>query len=203
MTNKLMLGLNYLVMFLLLNFLWLTGIIVGLFFFGLIPATYALITLYLDPDLFGFYLPYRKIIIRFAKLWLQELKRLHLKVVVFPISFVLGYVDIFVVLQNQLMKAVFLWPITIVLCYIVLVMIQLLYIESTSKVNLIPKLKLSLSAPFLMPIESLLCMLTIGSFSILGLHFNGLFLIFGSTILFIMLKILQKGYLKKGLVIRE
>lgn len=203
MTIKLMKGINCLVLFALLNCLWLVGIIIGLFFGGLVPATYALICLYKENELFEIGISYQQIIKRFFRLWLAGIKKFHFTILLLSGSIFLVYWDILVVQQNQMMKALFLWPLFLMLSYIVLAVIQLSYAGVISNAGLKAKIKLALTAPLLLPLESILSMVVFGSFFILGLRFNGFFLIFGAVVIFIIFKMLQHGYEKKGLVIHE
>lgn len=203
MTTKLMKGLNYLVMFVLLNILWLIGIVIGLFFGGLLPSTYALIAMYRDTELFDGFTSYRQISKRFFVLWWKGFKHFKFSVLLFPVAIFIVYLDILLVQQDQLMKAMFLWPLIALMCYLGLSMVQFAYTETVSGDSIKAKLKAALVAPLLMPLESLLSMLVFGSFFVLCLRFNWLFFVFAAALLFVICKMLQNGYEKKGLVMHD
>lgn len=203
MTTKMMKGLNYLVMFVLLNLLWAVGIVCGLFFGGLVPSTYALIKLCQDRELFDGYAAYWQVVKRFCSEWLTGLKAFRLSVLLFPAALLVTYLDILVVQQNSLMKALFLWPALLLLCYLLLAMVQFCYVQTVSDDSLKAKLLAALTAPLLLPVESLLSLLVFGSFFILCLRFNWLFFVLAVAVLFVTCKLLENGYRKKGLVVHE
>lgn len=192
--------LNACVLLIELNLLWLIGNIVGFFVVGFLPSTLAVMKILNKKDLFIGYYSYSDI---FKQFWLNYLSTIRVfkwRILVCPIILAILYVELLMIQQSDLMRALFQWPILLLMSYVILVMLNLILAVGASKEGWRKKALFALASPLLLPKESIVSLLMILSFSILSLAYHWVFFVAISFFLYSASKCILAGYDKKGLL---
>lgn len=192
--------LNACVLLIELNLLWLIGNIVGFFVVGFLPSTLAVMKILNKKDLFIGYYSYSDI---FKQFWLNYLSTIRVfkwRILVCPIILAILYVELLMIQQSDLMRALFQWPILLLMSYVILVMLNLILAVGASKEGWRKKALFALASPLLLPKESIVSLLMILSFSILSLAYHWVFFVAISLFLYSASKCILAGYDKKGLL---
>lgn len=192
--------LNVLVLLIELNILWLVGLMIGLFVIGFVPSTAAVIKLYEKADLFTGYYAYSSVLKLFFQYYVQTLKRFKWRVLLFPITIAAIYLELIMIQQNQIIRAVFQWPLLLLLAYVFIVLLNIILIEGRSQADWRKKTVFALTSPIVLLSESFICVLLILSFMIISLAYHWFFFVAISLFLYCAFRCIDNGYQKKGLL---
>lgn len=201
MTQKMMDGINIIVILFLMNILWFIGVLVGLVLGGLVSSTAALIHVMQLPKLFSEGYSYKQLVTTFLKEYVRILKKYRLRVLIPPMILWVLYVDILIVQQNNLMKALFQWPIILFMGYIILIMINYLILENGHKEErFIKKIKFSAAIPLIFPLQAAFCFLLFSSFIIISFMYSWFAFISMPVFLYTVSHLFVLTYKRKGMV---
>ena len=199
MTTKIMKGINIIVVFLLSAILWILGTIVGVFFLGLYPSTYALLYIFNKDDLFES-VSYVEIFVSFWKAYKKLLKKMKWRVLVTPTIFIILTFDFLIVRQSELIRSIFQWPLIFLFVYFLLVSLSYLVQEDKTKEKYKNKLKFSMVVPFVLPLEITIISVFLLSLIAITIKFSW-FAIFGISIfLYVVNRLLTSSFAKKELI---
>jgi uncharacterized membrane protein YesL len=200
MFEKAMKWLNVLVLLIELNILWLLGLILGLFFIGLVPSTSAMVRLFEKSDLFTGYYSYVGVFKLYCHYYVETIKTYKWRVLLFPIVVSTIYLELLFIQKDQMMRAVFQWPLLILLAYVLLVLINSILIDDRSTEIWWKKAVFALMSPLVLIGESIICILLILTFAIISLAYHWFFFIAISLFVYTTYRCLYNGYQKKGLL---
>lgn len=200
MTQKLMKWLHIFVVLVLLNLLWLTGTILGIFFLGLVPSTQSIVSLIIHETIFDPYTSYLSIIKKFSSYYWNNLKRYHIKSIIVPVGLVVIYIDFQIVQLNAYLRSLIQYPLLIFSACSLIVFLNWLIARAYSKDSTMRVGKFALLTPFILPVQTLLSLLLGGAFIIFSLKWSW-FQVFGFTTLIVVItKMFNETLLKKGLI---
>jgi uncharacterized membrane protein YesL len=201
MTQKMMDGVNVIVILFLMNILWLIGVVFGLIILGLVPSTAALIHVMQLPKLFSEGYSYKQLTVIFLKEYQRVIKMYHWRVLISPILLLIFYYDVLIIQSNSLMKALFQWPIILMMGYIVLIIINYFVLENNyKKESISKKIKFSLVVPLIFPIQSFCCFLLFVSFFVISMMHSWFSFLSIPTFFYVVSHLFIITFKKKGMV---
>lgn len=188
---KLMDWINKLVVLFIVNSLFFCTMILGVIILGIIPSIASTIKIIKLENLFE--LPYNEICIRYFKyIWLFIKENIIEYIVLTGVLTVLVF-NIFIIMKNSLLFALFFIPNILLICFLILFLINYSFLdnESWSKKN---QIKLSIVTPLIKPIQFIALLFAV---------FLGIALFFTLTetiffiipiVLYMILKIVSNNY---------
>lgn len=201
MTQKMMDGVNVLVILFLMTILWLIGVVSGLVILGLVPSTAALIHLLQLPTLFSEGYSYKQLTVIFLKEYQRVIKTYHWRVLISPILLLIFYFDVLIIQSNSLMKALFQWPIILIMGYIVLITVTYFVLENNyKKESISKKIKFSLAVPLIFPIQSFCCFLLFASFFVISMMYSWFLFLSIPIFFYVVSHLFIITFKKKGMV---
>lgn len=129
--DKFMKWMHYVVILILLNFAWLLGVFFGVIILGVVPSTAALMTIYRQKKLFDLATSYREIMIIFVETYYRVLKENIAFIGISTFFFILAMVEWFLVRNVEILRAALQIPLTILLCYLVIVLCNSSYLMAS------------------------------------------------------------------------
>lgn len=199
MTEKLMKGINIFVVLTITNFLWLIGLALGLFIFGMVPSTRGVLTIFEKDDLFDDY-SYKQLIFDYFREYKKSILNYKWKVVTVPFLLLILYIELLFVQFSELAQAVFQIPLIVMMAILIFIALAFLVQEDQIYATTGERLRLAITLPFLTPVTVLLSIILFISFSVLSLRFLWFGLICISSFIFCMQRLLKNVYVKKGLI---
>lgn len=199
MTAKMMKGINICVIFFLTNCLWVLGIIAGLFFIGLIPSTNGILAIFEDKDLFE-HMSYTQMFKVYLNRYKETLLDYKWRIILSPVLIGILYLDLLVIQANEMIQAIFYWPIILVMGYLVLISLGFLVQGDKTLESFVNRLKAAVTLPFLMPGVAILTFLLFGSFLVISIRYFWFAMVSGSLFIYFVQNMLKKAYIQKKLM---
>jgi len=200
-TNKVMRILELLMFAVFLNSLWLTGIVVGLVFFGMGPSTMALSYVVNQEDTFGSHTGFKDLL----KLFISEYKKCFIKSnIVFLIYLTSLLVLLFnfnIIRYNTIMHSLFYVPIVVMIVYFTTTVIISIPVSLLTDGNFKEKARLTLLSPILTGSSAAFNLIYMLLFVLLTLIAPiGIVLVYGTLFVLGIMKINEKKLVQKRLI---
>ncbi|KAF1296226.1 hypothetical protein BAU15_10600 [Enterococcus sp. JM4C] len=201
MTQKLMKVINLIVILFLLNSFWFIGTLIGVGVVGLIPSTAALIHVLHLPHLFDEEYSYKEITVFFIKQYGQTLKKYTWQVLVVPIFVSTLYFDLVIIQQDSLMKALFQWPLIILISVICLAVINYFLLDDLfPKEKRMSKLKISFASLLVSPLQVVISFILFICFFVISLAYSWFIFFAIPSFIYVTSHLFLSAFKKKGLV---
>ena len=163
----------------ILNILWVLGVIMGLFVFGIAPATFSVSILLNEKELFEKNSKIKPIVFNFFKNYKKEFLKANLVFGLYAILFYLLIIDYNILQKNGVLYSILQIPLVALSLYTVGTFMFVIPVAVVSKGNFKQKFKLILATPVLMPLISFLNILIIMAMLFLAISYPvGTILIF-------------------------
>lgn len=164
----------------ILNILWFVGTIVGLVFFGVMPASYALDKTFSDNSLFEPHSPIMPIVKKFFSEYKTGFIKMNLIGIIYSILISILLMDLYIIQFNHNLNLL-LVPTMMLLTYLIISISYLIAVVNQTKGSLLEKAKLIILAPLLNMRTSLKILIyLLISFFVLKLFMPAFILLFPS-----------------------
>jgi len=154
-SNKIMVYLDKAVNIIYLNLLWVVGVLLGLGFFGVFPATYALFHLQKDEAYKADYPSYRQIAKSFFSAYKKGFLKMNGLALIYGAVMYVLWIDMQLVKQMAIGMAVLYYPLLFIMIYVLAAIVYTFPVSIHTEGTFKQKAKLVLALPLLMPIQSI------------------------------------------------
>ncbi|MGG0740688.1 YesL family protein [Niallia taxi] len=158
-SNKIMIYLDKAVNIIFLNLLWLAGVVLGLGFFGVFPATYALFHLQKEEAYKADYPSYLQIAKSFFIAYKKGFMKMNGLALIYGAILYVLWIDMQLVKQMTIGLAVLYYPLLFIMIYVLAAIVYTFPVAIHTEGTFKQKAKLVLALPLLMPVQSIFSLL--------------------------------------------
>lgn len=158
-SNKIMIYLDKAVNIIFLNLLWLAGVVLGLGFFGVFPATYALFHLQKEEAYKADYPSYLQIAKSFFTAYKKGFMKMNGLALIYGAFLYVLWIDMQLVKQMTIGLAVLYYPLLFIMIYVLAAIVYTFPVAIHTEGTFKQKAKLVLALPLLMPVQSIFSLL--------------------------------------------
>ncbi|MCM3218108.1 YesL family protein [Niallia taxi] len=158
-SNKIMIYLDKAVNIIFLNLLWLAGVVLGLGFFGVFPATYALFHLQKEEAYKADYPSYLQIAKSFFTAYKKGFMKMNGLALIYGAILYVLWIDMQLVKQMTIGLAVLYYPLLFIMIYVLAAIVYTFPVAIHTEGTFKQKAKLVLALPLLMPVQSIFSLL--------------------------------------------
>lgn len=158
-SNKIMIYLDKAVNIIFLNLLWLAGVVLGLGFFGVFPATYALFHLQKEEAYKADYPSYLQIAKSFFTAYKIGFMKMNGLALIYGAILYVLWIDMQLVKQMTIGLAVLYYPLLFIMIYVLAAIVYTFPVAIHTEGTFKQKAKLVLALPLLMPVQSIFSLL--------------------------------------------
>ena len=198
MWQKAMNWLHVVVLFIILNFLWIIGTVVGLVVFGAIPSTISILKLIELPRIFENNYGYGELFFRYIHNYREAFK--HNKVFLFvPVLMeIIAFFELMMISQFEILQAVFQIPMIILMIYNLFIFFHVSYLATKMERITFKNYKLVLLSPFIFRQSTILGLITLVALVIVTLFKNWMCLVLFSLGIYVAYKMINHDYKSHG-----
>lgn len=148
-SEKAMRWLELIMYLVVLNLLWILGVLAGFGILGIFPATFALFNVFGDEELFESQSKILPIARRYVFYYTKFFFKSNGLALIYATLVTVLYIDWFIIQNHEVLQAFLTIPIILILVYIFEVLIFFVLVMIYGKGSFVDKLKLAITAPLL------------------------------------------------------
>lgn len=198
MWQKAMNWLHVVVLFVILNFLWITGTIVGLIVFGAIPSTIAILKLIELPRIFENSYGYGELIFRYIHNYREAFKNNKVFLFAPVLTEIIAFFELLMISQYDLLQAIFQIPMIVLMVYSLFIVFHVSYLATQMDRLTFKNYKLVLLSPFIFKRSTVLGLITLIALVIITMFKNWMCLVLFSLVIYIAYRMISHDYESHG-----
>lgn len=194
MWEKAMKWLHVVVLFIILNFLWLAGTAVGIIVFGVIPSTVAILKLIELPRIFENNYGYGELILCYIHYYKEAFK--HSKILLFvPIVIeIIAFFELLMISRFEFLQAIFQIPMIILMVYNLLIVFHICCLALKINTLTLKNYKLVLLSPLIFKCSTLFIIVTLVGLAIITIFKSWMFSLLFSTGIYVAYRLINHDY---------
>lgn len=198
MWQKAMNWLHVVVLFIILNFLWVIGAVVGLVVFGAIPSTIAILKLIELPRIFENSYGYGELIFRYIHNYKEAFN--HNKVFLFApvLTEIIAFFELLMISQFEILQAAFQIPMIVLMIYALFITFHVSFLATQMEKLTFKNYKLILLSPFIFKRSTVLGFITLTALAIITVFKNWMCLILFSLGIYLAYRMINHDYRSRG-----
>lgn len=198
MWQKAMNWLHVAVLFIILNFLWIMGTVIGLVIFGAIPSTIAILKLIELPRIFENDYAYIELARRYIHNYKEAFK--HNKLFLFlPVAVeIIALFELLMISQFEILQSFFQIPMIILMIYNLFVALHTCYLATQMNKLTLKNYKIVLLSPLIFKRSTIFGMVTLAALVIIAVLKNWMFLVLFSLGIYVAYLMINHDYKSQG-----
>ena len=198
MWQKAMNWLHVVVLFVILNFLWITGTIVGLIVFGATPSTIAILKLIELPRIFENSYGYGELIFRYIHNYREAFKNNKVFLFAPVLTEIIAFFELLMISQYDLLQAIFQIPMIVLMVYSLFIVFHVSYLATQMDRLTFKNYKLVLLSPFIFKRSTVLGLISLIALVVITIFKNWMCLVLFSLVIYIAYRMISHDYESHG-----